>query len=183
MARSRRTPAPPAKPEPAPPAEPRSLLDDLRTAEHAAALLALAELKEAFQLAGLAVPSLGIELPVQGRTEHLVQLGGVPSETAAQLAVVVHAGVAALAAEESAEGGTVTHMWAPIPGDLVHDIGADKVGEFIGLDNTGRWLLRPPAGGEPWPVDPEGVRAADRSDRLRAEAAWTTARHRAARVG
>ncbi|MGW3229393.1 hypothetical protein [Kitasatospora sp. NPDC001095] len=161
----------------------RSLLDDLPSTEHKAAVLALAELQEASQLAGVVLPLLGVELPVRGRTEFLVQLGGVSPETAARLAVVLRAGVAAIAAEESAEPGTVTHMWAPVMGDLVHDIGADKVGEFRGLDDTGRWLLRPPAGGEPWPVDPEGVRAADLSDKLRAEAAWTTARHRAARVG
>ncbi|MFE4516348.1 hypothetical protein ACFRMQ_19375 [Kitasatospora sp. NPDC056783] len=147
------------------------------------ALLALAELAEAVELAGLVLPSLDVETPARGRTDYLVQLGGVPPETAAQLAVALRTGAAAIAAEESSESGTVTHLWAPVVGDLVHDIAADKVGEYRGLDNSGRWLLRPPAGGEPWPVDPEGVRVADMSDRLRAEAALTTARHRAVRVG
>ncbi|MFE4972101.1 hypothetical protein ACFRAR_08275 [Kitasatospora sp. NPDC056651] len=182
MARER-TPASPSQAEPAPTTEPRSLLDNLRSAEHATALLALADLVGATESAGLVLPSLGMEIPVRGRTDFLVQLGGVPPETAARLAVLLRIGVAVVAAEEAAEPATVTHMWAPAVGDLVHDIAADKVGSFHGLDDAGRWLLRPPAGGEPWPVDPSGVRAADVSDRLRAEAALTTARHRAGRVG
>lgn len=159
----------------------KSLVDVPRCAEHSAALQALAELCEASEAAGLALPSLRVETPARGRTDFVVQLGGVPPETAARLAAVLRAGAAA--AEESAESGTVSHLWAPAVGDLVHDVEADRVGEFRGPDDAGRWLLAPPAGGEPWPVDPSGVRVANPSDRVRAEAARATARNRAARVG
>ncbi|MER6360112.1 hypothetical protein [Kitasatospora sp. NPDC001527] len=155
-------------------AEPRSLLDDLRSTEHAAALLALAELIGATKSAGVVLPSLEVELPARGRTDFLIQLGGVPPETAARLAVVILAGAAALAAKKPA--GTVTHLWAPAVGDLVVDTMVDRVGEFRGLDDSGAWLLAPPAGGSPWPADPSGVRVAGPNDRIRAESAQANAR-------
>ncbi|AUY54555.1 hypothetical protein EH183_29065 [Streptomyces sp. CB01881] len=70
----------------------------------------------------------------------------------------------------------VTHLWPPAVGDLLVDVVRDLVGEFRGKDDTGRWLLVPPAGGEPWRADPEAVRVAGPMDQVRADSARATAR-------
>ncbi len=134
------------------------------------------ELRAATTEAGCPFPDLEVE-PADPRTGVArVDLGMVALETAFRLAEVIRAGVDALAAEDRRPEGTVTHLWSPAVGDLVVDTGSDKVGEFRNTDDSGRWLLAPPAGGDPWLAAPEAVRTAGPTDQVRAEAARATAR-------
>ncbi|MBT2505549.1 hypothetical protein J7I98_06460 [Streptomyces sp. ISL-98] len=63
----------------------------------------------------------------------------------------------------------------PELGDLVHDSGMGKVGEFRGAW-AGKWLIRPVLGGTEWDAEPENVRPADQTERLSARTAQANAR-------
>ncbi|WP_344464237.1 hypothetical protein [Kitasatospora kazusensis] len=135
---------------------------------------ACTELREATDRAGCPLPSLGVDAASVITGGVLVQLGGALPDVITRLAEVIRAGTAALAAGEPE--GTVSRLWPPAVGELVVDTGADRVGEFRSEDDAGRWLLAPPAGGDPWAANPDAVRMAGPGDQVRAEAARATAR-------
>lgn len=70
----------------------------------------------------------------------------------------------------------------PAVGALVVDASRPGViGEFRGIAGP-FWQLRPVTGGAEWQADPEQVRFADRTERLRAENARCNARSRGERL-
>ncbi|MDH6113656.1 hypothetical protein P3T36_007923 [Kitasatospora sp. MAP12-15] len=157
-----------------------SLLSRLVGEQRRQAEEACAELREVTEDARCPLPSLAVESASVITGTVLVQMGGATPEVVRRLAEVLRAGVDALAAEDTPSA--VSHRWEPSPGDLVVDVSAGRVGEFCGEDDSGRWLMAPPTGGEPWPADPGTVRVAGPMDQIRAEAARVTARSKA-RVG
>ncbi|PYC74507.1 hypothetical protein C7C46_24160 [Streptomyces tateyamensis] len=72
--------------------------------------------------------------------------------------------------------GSVSLMWAPHDGQLVVDGERDQVGVFRRAEGD-RWVLAPVVHGscDDWLADPLKVRAAEPTDRVRAEAALANA--------
>lgn len=65
----------------------------------------------------------------------------------------------------------------PKVGTLLYDIASDRVGEFRGTAGE-RWVLRPPAGGLEWEVQPQAVKLAGTHEQLRARCAVENAQRR-----
>ncbi|RPK52014.1 hypothetical protein EES39_02825 [Streptomyces sp. ADI92-24] len=81
-----------------------------------------------------------------------------------------------MCAENGSLGGHSHH--APTPGTLMVDTAhANRIGEFRGLAGP-YWSLRPMCGGQEWEAEPEHVRPADATERLRAQNARCNARSR-----
>ncbi|MFI1012282.1 hypothetical protein [Streptomyces sp. NPDC020965] len=82
------------------------------------------------------------------------------------------------ARSDMSQGSTGREL--PEVGTLVHDIVADKVGEFRGAVG-GRWQLRPCGGGVEWEVEPGAVARPGTAEQVRALVAEDNARRKAHR--
>ncbi|MFF0392314.1 hypothetical protein ACFYS8_27005 [Kitasatospora sp. NPDC004615] len=133
------------------------------------------ELRAVLAVEGIVLPSLGVEDSSVFTGETLVQLGGASPTVVSGIAFALDVGFSVIRAGRGA-GSVVQVLRTPDVGALVVDTRADRVGEYRATDESGRFVLAPPAGGDLWTADPGDVHAATRNDVARAEAARQTAR-------
>ncbi|QKW22435.1 hypothetical protein HUT16_28160 [Kitasatospora sp. NA04385] len=146
-----------------------SLLDRLDRSERAFAYKVRDAVRDAFNSAGLRLPSLAVEKTATGA--YLVQLGGVAPYVAGELATLVWTGapyVHAVRGGEFTGAAGVERLYEY--GELLFDTATGRIGELSRVTEQGELLLRPvgPDGGEPWPVGRGGVRHPAFADLVRA---------------
>ncbi|WP_282205261.1 hypothetical protein [Kitasatospora fiedleri] len=144
-----------------------SLLDQLDHQRRALAQRAYEGVQEALRSAGIRLPSLAVEKTVTG--EYLVQLGGVVPDVAGRLASVAWTGAPYLRAAEGEEfAEPVMQFWTPEQGELLVEVGTERLGEFSRMNESGELVLIPADGGEPWSVGRTSVRHPRVDDLVRA---------------